>query len=483
MPSKYYSRFSFFLFILLFSVLPGSNLANNGSRNVNEHTHTLETGYTRNDAANEQTIISRFSKLVRVGETEISKYMRLYRFIDEWFGTPYKWAGCSKRGIDCSCFVQKLYNQVFNIQINRTSLMQFCKDVVLFTNRNQFQLGDLVFFKTPIRRETRHNRVTHVGFYLTNGYFVQASSSGVNIASLNSGYWKNYFVAAGRLKEVYYKKARAVMPTGEVDNNRVIEVEEGEEDGSVFDPVFYPEDKDSIITEYSRLLDVEKSQVEVPEVFEFVEKNRYAPYNISSKCAKTSKDNSCFISTFFKDVFYVDLENTSNEVFLANYTGRLNISKLKDTLLDIVRLQQVKKGVTEIITGIYLYNGYFLHLDKKDVAISSIEDPAFAGFTREYFRLRGKIGDKVFENLRELRKNGGVLPDSLRTPDDKNQQEPRQQKPVNILKNDTGSTAIPQVIPVMGPDPLPDSPEPQITPQTKKPVIHKKRKRKKSSGR
>jgi hypothetical protein len=310
-----------------------------------------------------------------------------------------------------------------------------------------------------------------VGFYLTNGYFVQSSSSGVNIANLNSGYWKNYFVAAGRLKEIYYKKARAVMPTGEVDNNRVIEVEEDSE----FDPILYPEDKDSISNEYSRLLNVEKELIIIPEVFQFVEKNRYAPYNISSRCVKTTADNSCFISTFFNDVFYVGMEQTNNNLFLAKYTGRLD-AKRKDTLLDIVRLTPIKKSAAAVLSGIYLYNGYFLHLDKKDLAISSLDDPAFSGYNREFFRVNKAVSEKMISNLREIRKNGGLPPDSLRTATKTNDPP----KYINILKTDSVSQA-PVEIPVMGPDPLPVVDDPAVNANPAQKKIYKKRKRKKTS--
>ena len=49
-----------------------------------------------------------------------------------------------------------------------------------------------------------YNAVTHVGFYLHNGYFVNASSSkGVSLGSLNDNYWSIKYVAAGRLKRKY----------------------------------------------------------------------------------------------------------------------------------------------------------------------------------------------------------------------------------------------------------------------------------------
>jgi cell wall-associated NlpC family hydrolase len=123
---------------------------------------------------------------------------KLYVFIKEWLGTPYQWGGNSASGIDCSAFVQKLYKQVYDITVPRTSIQQFYTNrVELYSNTSYLTEGDLVFFKT-IRNS---NAVTHVGFYLHNGYFVNASSiKGVSLGSLYDQYWKVKYVASGRFK-------------------------------------------------------------------------------------------------------------------------------------------------------------------------------------------------------------------------------------------------------------------------------------------
>lgn len=132
------------------------------------------------------------------------KNSRLYGFIDEWLGTRYLWGGVNENGIDCSAFVQRLYKEVYDINIPRTSLEQYYTEwVELYRNSSYLNEGDLVFFKTM----NNNNAVTHVGFYLQNGYFVNASSSqGVSIAKLNSTYWKGKYRACGRLKSKFYAK-------------------------------------------------------------------------------------------------------------------------------------------------------------------------------------------------------------------------------------------------------------------------------------
>ena len=123
---------------------------------------------------------------------------KLYVFIKEWLGTPYQWGGNSAAGIDCSAFVQKLYKQVYDISVPRTSIQQFYTNrVELYSNVRYLTEGDLVFFKTM----RNSNAVTHVGFYLHNGFFVNASSvKGVSLGNLYDRYWKIKYVASGRFK-------------------------------------------------------------------------------------------------------------------------------------------------------------------------------------------------------------------------------------------------------------------------------------------
>lgn len=117
----------------------------------------------------------------------------LYDFIDEWYGTRYRLGGSDKRGIDCSAFVQRLYERVFNISLLRTAAEQFqlCQSI---WNKEELKEGDLVFFNI-------HNkRISHVGIYLINDYFVHScTSSGVVISRLTDNYWRRYYAGAGRI--------------------------------------------------------------------------------------------------------------------------------------------------------------------------------------------------------------------------------------------------------------------------------------------
>jgi cell wall-associated NlpC family hydrolase len=146
------------------------------------------------------TLQLEYSKKLSVSPDSI-KNLRLYNFIKQWTGTPYVWGGNSTSGIDCSAFVQRLYRAVYDINVPRTSIEQFfTRKVELYSNTKYLVEGDLVFFKTI----ANNNAVTHVGFYLCNGYFINASSSkGVSLGNLYDEYWSERYVASGRLKRTF----------------------------------------------------------------------------------------------------------------------------------------------------------------------------------------------------------------------------------------------------------------------------------------
>ncbi|MEJ7911677.1 MAG: C40 family peptidase [Chitinophagaceae bacterium] len=118
----------------------------------------------------------------------------LFALIDTWYGTPYRYGGVSKGGIDCSAFVQTLYAGIYGISLPRTA-----KEQHKATNeiaRNELKEGDLLFFNTT-------GGVSHVGYYLQNNKFVHAASSeGVSISDMDDEYWAKRFLSAGRVEGV-----------------------------------------------------------------------------------------------------------------------------------------------------------------------------------------------------------------------------------------------------------------------------------------
>ena len=109
----------------------------------------------------------------------------LAQHFQEWSGTPYRLGGQSARGIDCSGFVNVTYNNLFGINLPRTTKEQakFGKKI----RRRKLSTGDLVFFKTGFFQR-------HVGIYVGNDEFIHASTSkGVIRSSLRAPYWSKHY--------------------------------------------------------------------------------------------------------------------------------------------------------------------------------------------------------------------------------------------------------------------------------------------------
>ena len=134
-----------------------------------------------------------FSQIMGVAVSATSN-VKLYQFVYDWLGTPYRLGGDTENGIDCSGFAYQLYDKVFNTVIGNNSRNIF--SMVNPINKEELKEGDLVFFKINSRA------ISHVGVYLGDNKFAHASSSrGVMISNLNEPYWKRYYYKGGRLLE------------------------------------------------------------------------------------------------------------------------------------------------------------------------------------------------------------------------------------------------------------------------------------------
>jgi lipoprotein Spr len=116
----------------------------------------------------------------------------LYDFIVDWWGTSYKYGGTTKKGIDCSAFTLKLVKEVYEVTIPRTASQQY--RVTKRVSKSELKDGDLVFFRT------RGRSTWHVGVYITEGWFVHASSSsGVKFNNLKEKTYSRLYYGSGRL--------------------------------------------------------------------------------------------------------------------------------------------------------------------------------------------------------------------------------------------------------------------------------------------
>jgi cell wall-associated NlpC family hydrolase len=137
-------------------------------------------------------IRKKYASMLELPPSDISNFS-LYKFIDRWIGTKYCIGGNDIKGIDCSGFAQKLYGEVYGVDLLRTAIEQFsnCKRI---KNPKDASEGDLVFF------HIRSKRISHVGVYLANNYFVHASrSGGVMISNLDEDYWHKYYAGCGKI--------------------------------------------------------------------------------------------------------------------------------------------------------------------------------------------------------------------------------------------------------------------------------------------
>ncbi|MDN5284448.1 MAG: peptidoglycan endopeptidase [Mucilaginibacter sp.] len=133
----------------------------------------------------------RYSEVMGVNKSDIQNG-RLYSFIDQWLGTPYRFGGLDKDGVDCSGFTFLLEQQVYGITIPRMTSKQIT--VIKRKYEEDLKEGDLVFF------DFDGKQFSHVGVYLQNGYVVHASSRrGVIIIRLRDPSMYKYFSRAGSI--------------------------------------------------------------------------------------------------------------------------------------------------------------------------------------------------------------------------------------------------------------------------------------------
>jgi probable lipoprotein NlpC len=125
--------------------------------------------------------------------------------VNDLYGVPYKTAGKTKKGFDCSGFTGYVFDQL-GVDLPANSASQY--KVGTPVEKKDLQPGDLVFFNTNGRS------ISHVGIYIGNGTFAHsASGSGVVNTKLNDPYyWSKRYVGAKRVNVPVLEAKAAEVP-------------------------------------------------------------------------------------------------------------------------------------------------------------------------------------------------------------------------------------------------------------------------------
>ncbi len=121
-----------------------------------------------------------------IEESSLSNKSDLVAFSQRFLGLPYTWGGRSSFGYDCSGFVQMLYAKI-GINLQRDARQQIFDPRLHVISIEDLQPGDLIFFGAS------EQKITHVGMYIGNDQFIQASVAEnqpwIRISKLNESPW------------------------------------------------------------------------------------------------------------------------------------------------------------------------------------------------------------------------------------------------------------------------------------------------------
>ena len=151
----------------------------------------------------QEEILSEFELMIL---QEIGKAMSfedrkstIFSLIEEaktYIGTPYVYGGTTRRGIDCSAFMQSIYST------NEIPLPRISRNQALLGDKiahGDIEMGDMIFFSN-----SPNSSISHVGMVVEvtdeDVYFIHAgTSTGVTISPLSMEYWNKRYRYAKRV--------------------------------------------------------------------------------------------------------------------------------------------------------------------------------------------------------------------------------------------------------------------------------------------
>lgn len=139
----------------------------------------------------------------KLKNSEIAKAIKYNKVIDNilteaetYLGTPYRYGGTTRNGIDCSAFVLSVFGAAASLTLPRVAASQAQEGESI--DKTDLQKGDLVFF-------SHGRRISHVGIVESISedgdvkFIHAATSKGVMVSSLSDSYWGPKFRFAKRV--------------------------------------------------------------------------------------------------------------------------------------------------------------------------------------------------------------------------------------------------------------------------------------------
>ena len=164
-----------------------SNSTSSTTQTVTESTQTQSTQETTQTTQTTSTQSTQSTSETQQVSAPAAPTGGVYSIATSQLGVPYRWAGGTPAGFDCSGFVNWVFAQVGRSVPRTTGSLYAAATPV-----SNPQVGDLVFFGS--------GSVSHVGIYAGNGQFIGSqTSTGVAHASVHSGYWGARFIGYGRI--------------------------------------------------------------------------------------------------------------------------------------------------------------------------------------------------------------------------------------------------------------------------------------------
>lgn len=126
-----------------------------------------------------------------------TKINELLAEADSYLGTPYRYGGTTRGGIDCSAFVLSVFSSAMGISLPRVAAAQAQEGERV--EKSDLHKGDLVFFSQG------GGRISHVGIVhevTADGevrFIHAATSRGVMVSPLTDKYWAPKFRFAKRI--------------------------------------------------------------------------------------------------------------------------------------------------------------------------------------------------------------------------------------------------------------------------------------------